>query len=307
MSKLTIFRGPPASGKSTEAFRRMAEDPKIIRINRDTLRVMLGIEGGIGDHEQERSITGMERALFRNAVNMDRDVILDNTNLRRRTVTEWLKLAGELGVEVEFEDFILPYDVATYRDALREKRVGVDVMKMFYDKFVQGGKLPAIPTIDAAVSPTFKPYTYTPGLPSCIIVDIDGTLAHMTGRGPYDTSRYHEDVLDEIISLLVDRYCDDMYGDRDTTVFIMTGRDEEFRKVTENWLARNGFEYDAMFMRPTETGPVKTKDSIVKDRLFEENIAGKYNVDFILDDRNQVVDMWRAKGLKVLQVADGNF
>lgn len=304
MSKLTIFRGPPASGKSTEAFRRMAEDPKIIRINRDTLRVMLGIEGGIGDHEQERSITGMERALFRNAVNMDRDVILDNTNLRRRTVTEWLKLAGELGVEVEFEDFLVPYDEAVYRDALRQKRVGVEVMKIFYDKFVQGGKLPAIPTIDTAVSPTFKPYTYTPGLPNCIIVDIDGTLAHMTGRGPYDTSRYMEDESDQVITTLTHAWS---ANNLRATVFIMTGRDEQFRGVTEHWLEKNGIRYFAMFMRPTETGPVKTKDSIVKDRLFEENIAGKYNVDFILDDRNQVVDMWRSKGLKCLQVAPGDF
>ena len=36
-------------------------------------------------------------------------------------------------------------------------------------------------------------------------------------------------------------------------------------------------------------------------------IKDKYRVLFVLDDRNQVVDMWRDIGLTCLQVADGNF
>ena len=49
------------------------------------------------------------------------------------------------------------------------------------------------------------------------------------------------------------------------------------------------------------------KDSIVKKELFDENVRGKYNIEFVLDDRNQVVEMWRSIGLVCLQVADGNF
>jgi hypothetical protein len=30
-------------------------------------------------------------------------------------------------------------------------------------------------------------------------------------------------------------------------------------------------------------------------------------IDLIFDDRNKVVDMWRAKGFNVVQVADGDF
>ena len=33
----------------------------------------------------------------------------------------------------------------------------------------------------------------------------------------------------------------------------------------------------------------------------------KYNVHFVLDDRQQVVDMWRSLGLTVFQVAEGDF
>jgi len=49
------------------------------------------------------------------------------------------------------------------------------------------------------------------------------------------------------------------------------------------------------------------KDSIVKREIFEEHIKGKYRIQFVLDDRNQVVEMWRQLGLTCLQVAEGDF
>tara|TARA_R110002020_G_scaffold227539_13_gene438195 strand:+ start:10087 stop:10632 length:546 start_codon:yes stop_codon:yes gene_type:complete len=49
------------------------------------------------------------------------------------------------------------------------------------------------------------------------------------------------------------------------------------------------------------------KDSIVKREMYEEYIKPHYNVKLVLDDRNQVVDMWRELGLPCWQVAAGNF
>jgi len=41
------------------------------------------------------------------------------------------------------------------------------------------------------------------------------------------------------------------------------------------------------------------KDALVKKNMYEKNIKNIYDVDFILDNRNQVVDMWRKDlGLK---------
>ena len=50
----------------------------------------------------------------------------------------------------------------------------------------------------------------------------------------------------------------------------------------------------------------KQRDSLVKRGLLEE-IGQLYAVRGVLDDRNQVVEMWRAAGLTCLQVADGDF
>jgi hypothetical protein len=50
------------------------------------------------------------------------------------------------------------------------------------------------------------------------------------------------------------------------------------------------------------------KDSIVKKELFEQHIVGKYYIDLVIDDRNQVVEMWRKDlGLTCLQVDYGDF
>ena len=45
----------------------------------------------------------------------------------------------------------------------------------------------------------------------------------------------------------------------------------------------------------------------VKHELFNKHVRHDYNVRGAFDDRNQVVEMWRAIGLTVFQVADGNF
>ena len=50
------------------------------------------------------------------------------------------------------------------------------------------------------------------------------------------------------------------------------------------------------------------KDCTVKKELYEKYINGNYYVDFVLDDRDQVVELYRNDiGLLVLQVAYGNF
>ena len=51
----------------------------------------------------------------------------------------------------------------------------------------------------------------------------------------------------------------------------------------------------------------RRKDNIVKYEIFNKFIRDKYCVNYVLDDRNQVVEMWRKLGLRTLQVADGNF
>lgn len=139
-----------------------------------------------------------------------------------------------------------------------------------------------------------------------IIFDVDGTLAHMSGRierrgkhnAPYCDWDAHDDDVDEhvvdMLNTLKDRF----------DIVILSGRKSSSKLVLETWLKKNDIHYDALYMREAKDN---RKDSIIKKEIYEKTIKRKWNVWLVFDDRNQVVEMWRSLGLKVFQVNEGNF
>ncbi len=89
-------------------------------------------------------------------------------------------------------------------------------------------------------------------------------------------------------------------------VAFVSGRDEVCRQQTETWLLRHqvGLATDPLFMRPHKDN---RPDHEVKAEIYKRDIEPHWDVAYVLDDRNQVVAMWRELGLTVLQVADGDF
>lgn len=135
--------------------------------------------------------------------------------------------------------------------------------------------------------------------PLAIIVDVDGTLALRGDRSPYDWSKVGLDTVNEPIADIVRAY--DL---RSVFVLVVSGRDGSCVNATGAWLRRYDIPFDRLFMRPAGN---TEKDSIIKKRIFDDMIRDKFDVLFVLDDRNQVVEMWRSLGLVCLQVAPGNF
>lgn len=114
-----------------------------------------------------------------------------------------------------------------------------------------------------------------------------------------DQDQPHADVIDVVsaLSSTVDR------------VIFLSGRDEECRDLTEAWLREHVVERRLMsdyelHMRPAGD---RRRDSIVKAELFDRHVRDQYRVLVVLDDRKQVVEMWRSLGLTCLQVAEGDF
>lgn len=131
-----------------------------------------------------------------------------------------------------------------------------------------------------------------------IMCDIDGTLAFMGDRSPYNWKKVGVDTVNEPIRGIVNKYFDFM------PVILVSGRDEVCRPETEKWLKDNSVRYSTLLMRPKGDN---RKDSIVKKEIYDNFIRDKYTIEFVLDDRNQVVEMWRGLGLTCLQVAEGDF
>ena len=121
----------------------------------------------------------------------------------------------------------------------------------------------------------------------------------MGDRGPFDWDKVGIDTRNEVVHSIVSRLPDR------TRILFVSGRDEVCRRETQEWLAKHYQNiHEGLFMRPAGD---QRKDAIVKQELYEANIKGRYNVRFVLDDRDQVVKMWRGLGITCLQVADGNF
>ena len=132
-----------------------------------------------------------------------------------------------------------------------------------------------------------------------VICDLDGTLALLNGRNPYDASTCEQDLLNKPVSVLVEAL--QCHGYK---IIFVSGRFDTHRKETEQWLKNHNIKYHKLFMRQADD---KRRDSIIKRELYEKEIKPNYNVEIVLDDRNQVVAMWRETGLTCLQVAEGNF
>lgn len=306
MAKVIVTRGVPASGKSTWAKKWVAKDPSNrTRVNRDNLRWTLGIKDGLGTEAQENEVSYWERKMVQRAIERGKDVVIDGTNMPIRRVRDWHRFAARHGAsDFEVREFPITFEEAYGRDIARGqsegRAVGKGVLEHFFDKYIHAsnGKdiEPYIPG-DIAMG-GFEKYEADESLPGALIIDIDGTLAHSTGRSPYDLSRVHEDVVDPVVFSIVDRFFEDH------AIIVLSGRDESCRDVTANWLTANKIYFDELFMRPEGD---KRKDSVVKNELFETHIARRWNVRFALDDREQVVRMWREKGVKCLQVEEGDF
>jgi hypothetical protein len=230
------------------------------------------------------------------------DVIVDDTNLRAHTVREWAELAARFHAGFEVHDFTdVPLDECLRRDAARDEpeRVGERGIRRMFDRYLKGRSLPLpIPYVEPGAPGLI--YDPPPELPAAVLVDIDGTVALINGRDPYDMSRVGEDTPNDAVIAAVRA----MRAAGNVIVFC-TGRNDWCRAETEAWLELYvGVPYEELFMRADGDS---RRDSVVKEEIFESEIRDRWRIVGVFDDRRQVVRMWRALGLTVFQVAEGDF
>ena len=131
-----------------------------------------------------------------------------------------------------------------------------------------------------------------------VIVDIDGTVALMHNRTPFEWQKVDKDLPNYSIIELVQNF-----GKYFQIVFV-SGRKEECREKTLKWLKKYGMETDYLFMRANNDN---RPDTELKKEILETSLKENFNIKYVLDDRNQVVKMWRDSGFTCLQVAEGDF
>lgn len=293
MKTVWILKGLPASGKSTFARELVRNHPGAYkRINRDDLRAML--DESHHNKDNERFALEVRDLLIVTALRNGKHVIVDDTNLNPRhephiralVRTYCQETSEEVSVQVKFFDVGLEEAIA--RDLKRARPVGERVIRQMYEKYL---------------APPIVPLQQDENLPKAILVDIDGTIAQMGKRSPFDWEKVHLDTPKQHVIQLVKGLRTANYQ-----IIFMSGRDEICRTITMQWLTDHfGWQPEAylLYMRPASD---QRKDSLVKRELFDAHVRNRFYVEAVIDDRNQVVDMWRKElGLTCLQVDYGDF
>jgi len=283
MSKIILCVGLPASGKTTFSKELLAKDPNFKRINRDELRNM--VDDGKWSQAREKNIKQAELALAKLYLESGNSLVIDDTNLSPQAQDMWAVFAKSNKTLLELKNFPITITEAEERDAKRPNGVGPKVIRRMWRDYI------------------CEPYEWRDGLPEVVLVDLDGTIAKMTNRGPYQEELVEDDDYIETVGNIAQMTAQ-LYNAK---TFITSGRHITCKDATERWLKKHGFSYDEIFMRPEPTtGEKELPDNAVKENFFNE-INTRYNIRAVFDDRQQVIDFYRQKGVRVFQCADGRF
>lgn len=143
-----------------------------------------------------------------------------------------------------------------------------------------------------------------------IIFDIDGTLADCSHRTHHvrDGNKnwkaffdeMYKDPVIESIALLNEVLRSYTRFDSELSVIVVTARPDDYEETTRKWLNKKEIFYDDIYFR--KAGDYR-QDSIVKEEILDRIIENGYNPFIVIDDRKQVVDMWRRRGIMTLQCA----
>lgn len=140
-----------------------------------------------------------------------------------------------------------------------------------------------------------------------VIFDIDGTLAdvseriHHVRKKPKNWNAFFQGMAqDKAIHSMV-RLCNLLYASG-IQIILCSGRSEEHRQQTIDWLAQQGVNYHDLLLRKDKD---RRQDSVAKREMLTG--IDKSKILFVVEDRSRVVEMWRSEGLVCLQCAPGEF
>jgi len=147
-----------------------------------------------------------------------------------------------------------------------------------------------------------------------IIFDVDGTLAngdhrtHLLGnRADHEWQAYFDASIDDAPHVEIQWLNHLMSTQPDVEIIVLTARTESSRQITADWLAAHDIIYNELILKPDAESGQHGTDHLFKERVLDELIARGRTPFMVFEDRQRVVDMWRRRGIKCLQVQPGDF
>ncbi len=150
-----------------------------------------------------------------------------------------------------------------------------------------------------------------------IIFDIDGTLANSDHREYIVNHAGSDSEADWAEYFEASRYDPPHYeiqwlnhimADReDAELIVLTARPDYSRAMTEEWLKKHDIVHSELIMKDRLPDGSYDKDHVFKEKVLDQLIAQDRKPFIVFEDRQSVVDMWRDRGIKCLQVEPGDF
>lgn len=142
------------------------------------------------------------------------------------------------------------------------------------------------------------------------VIDIDGTVsdsrhrAHLAQNKQWDA--FHAASIDDPPHPEMIRFVKDLYGAfilADGDVVFCTGRNERYREITLEWLARHDVFPTTVLMRPDDD---YTRDGDMKLRMLDQHFGSREaalkSVEIVFDDSDTVIETLRNAGFVVAQI-----
>lgn len=145
-----------------------------------------------------------------------------------------------------------------------------------------------------------------------IIFDMDGTLSNPEHRlhhlnGEKDWKAFHGGMLEDppvtaVVELARLMYKASQAGHGIDAVIIVTARHDDplYERLTREWLELHEVPYHRLYMRKDSD---TRRDHLVKADILQQILDDGYEPILAVDDRPEVVRMWRDHGITTLQCA----
>ena len=299
MPQLTVLVGPPAAGKSKYAHGLIYED---------------------GDHGADNVYVNQDKHgkqghmdVFNISLVARQSIIIDRMGFSKEQRQRYIKPAKEAGYTTKIVVLHENKETCIKRGKLRLEKEYHETIKteqdlrkainFFFSNYER-------PTLDEADEVEFR-YPKQSMVLHGVICDIDGTMSDPEHRLHFVRGEGRKDWKNFLLPQNVEqdglnKWCRTITNSlRANHIIIMcSGRTDSLEKTTREWLEKHKVQFDHLFMRPRDD---HRQDYIIKEIILDFEILTRVQPFFAIDDRKQVVDLWRRRGITALACSDGDF